>query len=36
MTLGKGVIWTQVIALTLMGPAAVIGGWLRSRVAKPV
>ena len=35
MTIGKGVIWTQVIAITLMAPAAMIGGWLRSRVAKP-
>jgi hypothetical protein len=33
-TLGKGVIWTQVSAITLMAPAAAAGGWLRSRVSK--
>jgi hypothetical protein len=30
-TLGKGAIWSQVAALTLMVPSAVLGGWLRSR-----
>jgi hypothetical protein len=28
-TIGKGFIWSQVAALTLMAPAALIGGWLR-------
>lgn len=30
-TLGKGAIWSQVAALVLMTPCAVLGGWLRSR-----
>ena len=30
-TLGHGAIWTQVAALTLMAPSAVLGGWLRTR-----
>ncbi|MEO8334885.1 MAG: hypothetical protein ABI664_07925 [bacterium] len=30
-TLGHGVIWSQVAALLLMAPSAVLGGWLRSR-----
>jgi hypothetical protein len=29
-TLGHGAIWTQVAALTLMVPSAVLGGWLRA------
>ena len=29
--LGHGAIWTQVAALTLMAPSAVLGGWLRAR-----
>lgn len=33
-TLGNGVIWTQVLAITLMAPAALAGGVLRQRVAK--
>ena len=33
-TLGKGVIWTQVLAITLMAPAAAAGGWLRGRISK--
>ncbi len=33
MTIGKGHIWSQVAALTLMAPAAVIGGWLRQCLA---
>jgi hypothetical protein len=33
-TLGKGVIWTQVLAITLMAPAAAAGGWLRGRMAE--
>jgi hypothetical protein len=33
-TLGKGAIWTQVFAITLMAPAAAAGGWLRRRVVK--
>ena len=28
-TLGKGAIWSQVAALTLISPCAVFGGWLR-------
>jgi hypothetical protein len=32
-TLGKGVIWTQVLAITLMAPAAAVGGWLRGLVS---
>jgi hypothetical protein len=31
--LGKGYIWSQVAALTVMAPAAAFGGWLRGRVA---
>jgi|SRR5665213_463867 len=30
-TLGTGAIWSQVAALALMAPAAVLGGWLRLR-----
>ena len=30
-TLGKGAVWSQVAALVLMAPCAVLGGWLRSR-----
>jgi hypothetical protein len=30
-TLGKGAVWSQVAALTLMAPSAVVGGWLRLR-----
>jgi ABC-type Mn2+/Zn2+ transport system permease subunit len=30
-TLGKGAVWSQVAALVLMVPCAVLGGWLRSR-----
>jgi hypothetical protein len=32
-TIGKGQIWSQVAALTLIAPAAVLGGWLRQCVA---
>ena len=28
-TVGKGYIWSQVAALTVMAPAAAFGGWLR-------
>ena len=28
-TLGKGAIWSQVAALLLMAPCAILGGWLR-------
>lgn len=35
-TIGHGVIWSQVCALTLMAPAAVLGGWLRGRTLRPV
>ena len=31
MTLGHGAVWTQVAALLLMAPSAVIGGWWRAR-----
>jgi len=31
-TLGRGSIWSQVAALTLMAPSAALGGWLRARV----
>jgi hypothetical protein len=27
-----GAVWTQVTALALMAPSAVLGGWLRARV----
>ena len=30
-TLGHGAVWTQVTALTLMAPSAVLGGWLCAR-----
>jgi O-antigen/teichoic acid export membrane protein len=30
-TLSKGAIWSQVAALALMAPCAILGGWLRSR-----
>lgn len=30
-TLGNGAVWSQVAALALMAPSAVLGGWLRSR-----
>jgi hypothetical protein len=30
-TLGKGAVWSQVAALVLMAPCAVLGGWLRFR-----
>jgi hypothetical protein len=30
-TIGKGAIWSQVIAITLIAPSAVLGGWVRSR-----
>src|SRR5450432_16820 len=32
-TLGKGAVWSQVAALALMAPCAVLGGWLRLRQA---
>ena len=32
-TLGHGVVWSQVAALTLMVPSAVLGGWFRARAA---
>ena len=28
-TLGKGAVWSQVAAILLMAPSAVLGGWLR-------
>ena len=30
-TFGKGAIWSQVAALVLMAPSAVVGGWLRAK-----
>lgn len=30
-TLGHGAIWSQVAALVLMAPSAVLGGWVRAR-----
>jgi peptidoglycan/LPS O-acetylase OafA/YrhL len=30
-TLGKGAVWSQLAALVLMAPCAILGGWLRSR-----
>ena len=30
-TIGKGAVWSQVAALALMAPCAVLGGWLRLR-----
>jgi hypothetical protein len=30
-TTGKGAVWSQVAALLLMAPCAVVGGWLRLR-----
>jgi len=30
-TLGHGAVWSQVAALTLMAPSAVLGGWFRAR-----
>jgi hypothetical protein len=33
-TLGHGAVWSQVAALTLMAPSAVLGGWLRARGAE--
>ena len=32
-TLGKGAVWSQVAALALMAPCALLGGWLRLRRA---
>jgi len=32
-TLGKGAVWSQVAALMLMAPCAVLGGWLRLKQA---
>jgi hypothetical protein len=29
-TLGHGAVWSQIAALTLMTPSAVLGGWLRA------
>ncbi len=33
-TLGHGAVWTQVTALVLMAPSAVLGGWLRARAVR--
>ena len=35
-TIGRGFIWSQVCALVFMAPAAVAGGWVRGRGARPV
>ena len=32
-TLGHGAIWSQLAALAVMAPSAVLGGWLRARAA---
>jgi hypothetical protein len=34
-TLGNGTVWSQISAIAAMAPAAVAGGWLRQRVARP-
>ena len=34
-TIGHGAIWSQVAALVVMAPAAVLGGWLRARQGQP-
>jgi hypothetical protein len=34
-TVGRGAIWSQACALAFMAPAAIAGGWLRGRRAKP-
>jgi hypothetical protein len=31
MTIGHGAVWSQVAALLLMAPSAVLGGWWRAR-----
>ncbi len=33
-TLGHGAIWSQLAALLLMAPAAVLGGWVRARPSR--
>jgi hypothetical protein len=33
-TVGKGAIWSQVTALTVMAPAAALGGYLRARTSR--
>ena len=35
-TIGHGVVWTQTAALTLMAPAAALGGWLRGRAVQRI
>jgi hypothetical protein len=30
-TIGKGAVWSQLAALALMAPCALVGGWLRSQ-----
>lgn len=34
-TLGRGAIWSQVAALALMAPSAILGGWIRNRQGTP-
>lgn len=34
-TIGKGAIWSQIAALALMAPSAVMGGRVRARVKQP-
>jgi hypothetical protein len=34
-TMGKGAIWSQVSAISLMAPAAAAGGWLRGWLTRP-
>jgi hypothetical protein len=33
-TLGRGAVWSQVAALLLMAPSAVLGGWWRARAVR--
>jgi glucose-6-phosphate-specific signal transduction histidine kinase len=33
-TVGHGAVWSQVAALVLMAPSAVVGGWCRARVVE--
>ena len=35
-TVNHGSIWTQVCALAVMAPAAVLGGWLREHRLRPI
>ncbi|RYE02062.1 MAG: hypothetical protein EOP50_00950 [Sphingobacteriales bacterium] len=35
-TVGHGAIWSQIAALVIMAPSAVLGGWLRARQSSRV